>query len=42
MPIYMLDTDISSFVMKRENDVVLRRPIATPIIAVCISAITKS
>jgi tRNA(fMet)-specific endonuclease VapC len=39
---YMLDTDISSYVMKRSHDKVLRRLQKIPITAVCISVITKS
>jgi len=39
---YMLDTDISSYIMKRSHDAVLRRLQKVPIGAVCISVITKS
>ena len=39
---YMLDTDISSYIMKRSHDAVLRRLKNVPIGAVCISVITKS
>ena len=42
MPRYMLDTDTSSFIMKRSNDSVLRRLKKTPVTDVCISVITKS
>jgi tRNA(fMet)-specific endonuclease VapC len=42
MPEYMLDTDISSYIMKRSHDAVLRRLQKVPIGAVCISVITKS
>lgn len=42
MPEYMLGTDISSYIMKRSDDTVLRRLQKVPIDAVCISAITKS
>ena len=42
MPEYMLDTDISSYIMKRSHDAVLRRLQEVPIGAVCISVITKS
>ena|SRR5690242_18891911 len=42
MPVYMLDTDISSYVMKRSNDAVLIKLRGIPPEAVCISAITKS
>jgi tRNA(fMet)-specific endonuclease VapC len=39
---YMLDTDISSYIMKRSHDPVLRRLQDVPIGAVYISVITKS
>ncbi len=39
---YMLDTDISSYIMKRSNEAVLRRLQAVAVQDVCISAITKS
>jgi tRNA(fMet)-specific endonuclease VapC len=39
---YMLDTDISSYIMKRSHDAVLSRLQKVPIGAVCISVITKS
>jgi tRNA(fMet)-specific endonuclease VapC len=39
---YMLDTDISAYIMKRSHDGVLRRLTKVPISAVCISVITKS
>lgn len=39
---YMLDTDISSYIMKRSHDAVLRRLRKAPIGVVCISVITKS
>jgi tRNA(fMet)-specific endonuclease VapC len=42
MALYMLDTDISSYVMKRSHDAVLRRLRKTPVGDVCISVITKS
>lgn len=42
MPVYMLDTDISSYVMKRSHDSVLRRLQKVPVSDVCISVITKS
>ena len=42
MPRYMLDTDTSSYIMKRSNDSVLRRLKKTPVTDVCISVITKS
>jgi len=42
MAAYMLDTDISSYIMKRSNDAVLTRLQKLPVDAVCISVITKS
>ena len=42
MPRYMLDTDMSSYIMKRSNDSVLRRLRRTPVDDVCISVITKA
>jgi tRNA(fMet)-specific endonuclease VapC len=42
MPVFMLDTDISSYIMKRSHDSVLRRLQVVPVGDVCISAITKS
>jgi tRNA(fMet)-specific endonuclease VapC len=39
---YMLDTDISSYIMKRSHDGVLRRLQMVPIGVVSISVITKS
>jgi tRNA(fMet)-specific endonuclease VapC len=39
---YMLDTDTSSYIMKRSNDSVLKRLKRTPVSEVCISVITKS
>ena len=39
---FMLDTDISSYIMKRSHDAVLRRLQTVPVGAVCISVITKS
>jgi predicted nucleic acid-binding protein len=39
---YMLDTDISSYIMKRSHERVLRRLREVPIAAVCISVITKA
>jgi tRNA(fMet)-specific endonuclease VapC len=38
----MLDTDISSYIMKRTNGAVLRRLQTIPIGAACISVITKA
>lgn len=42
MPVFMLDTDISSYIMKRSHENVLRRLQTVPVREVCISAITKS
>lgn len=42
MAVYMLDTDISSYIMKRSHDSVLKRLQTVTIGEVCISAITKS
>jgi tRNA(fMet)-specific endonuclease VapC len=42
MAVYMLDTDISSYIMKRSNEAVLKRLEQTPIADVCVSVITKS
>jgi tRNA(fMet)-specific endonuclease VapC len=42
MAVYMLDTDISSYIMKRSHDAVLRRLGRVPVSDVCISVITKS
>jgi tRNA(fMet)-specific endonuclease VapC len=42
MPRYMLDTDTSSYIMKRSNDSVLKRLRKTSVTDVCISVITKS
>jgi len=42
MATYMLDTDISSYIMKRTHDPVLRKLQSVPIGDVCISVITKS
>lgn len=42
MSVYMLDTDISSYVMKRSNRAVLKKLERTNVDDVCISAITKS
>lgn len=42
MPRYMLDTDTSSYIMKRSNDAVLRRLQRVAVNDVCISVITKS
>jgi tRNA(fMet)-specific endonuclease VapC len=42
MPLYMLDTDTCSYIMKRSNDAVLKRLQKVPVSDVCISVITKS
>ena len=42
MPIYMLDTEISSYIMKRTDAAVLRRLQKVAVADVCVSAITKA
>lgn len=42
MPRFMLDTDISSYIMRRSNDAVLLRLKSVGVSDVCISSITKS
>jgi tRNA(fMet)-specific endonuclease VapC len=42
MPRYMLDTDTCSYIMKRSNDLVLKKLQKLPVSEVCISVITKS
>lgn len=42
MAMYMLDTDIASYIMKRSNDAVLRKLQTVPLSEVCISAIAES
>jgi tRNA(fMet)-specific endonuclease VapC len=42
MPRYMLDTDTSSYIMKRSDENVLKRLAAVAVSDVCISAITKA
>lgn len=42
MPVYMLDTDISSYIMKRSDAAVLRKLERVSVADVCISVITKS
>ena len=42
MALYMLDTDISSYIMKRSDDAVLRRLRSVAVSDVCVSAITKA
>ena len=39
---YMLDTDICSYVMKRSNDLLLKRLQKIPVSDVCVSVVTKS
>jgi len=39
---YMLDTDICSYVMKRSNDLLLKRLQKVPVSDVCVSVVTKS
>ncbi len=42
MPLYMLDTDTASYVMKRTNSNAIKRLRALPTDATCISAIVES
>jgi tRNA(fMet)-specific endonuclease VapC len=42
MAVYMLDTDISSYIMKRTHEMVLRKLQRVAVSDVCISAITKA
>ena len=42
MAVYMLDTDISSYIMKRTHSVVLKRLQTVAVSDVCVSAITKA
>ena len=42
MPVYMLDTDISSYIMKRSREAVLQKLKTVAVADVCISAITQS
>ena len=42
MPLYMLDTDISSYIMKRSHDAVLKKLGTVAVADVCISVITKA
>lgn len=39
---YMLDTDTSSYIMKRSSEAVLKRLQAVPVAEVCVSVVTKS
>jgi tRNA(fMet)-specific endonuclease VapC len=42
MPVFMLDTDIASYAMKRSNPAVLQKFQSLPVSALCISAISTS
>ena len=42
MAIFMLDTDIASYIMKRSDEAVLRRLQTVAVSDVCISAIAKA
>jgi tRNA(fMet)-specific endonuclease VapC len=42
MPLYMLDTDTCSYIMRRSNEGLLRRLEKVPVSDVCISVITKA
>lgn len=42
MAVYMLDTDISSYIMKRSRDAILKKLQQVAVGDVCISVITKS
>lgn len=42
MPLYMLDTDTCSYIMKRSHPTVLKRLQAVPVSNVCMSVITKA
>jgi tRNA(fMet)-specific endonuclease VapC len=42
MPLYMLDTDTCSYIMKRSHPTVLKRLQAVPVSDVCMSVITKA
>jgi tRNA(fMet)-specific endonuclease VapC len=42
MAVYMLDTDISSYIMKRADEAVLKKLQTVAVSEVCISAITKA
>ena len=42
MPLYMIDTDISSYMMKRSNRFVLERLQTVAVSDLCMSAVTKS
>jgi len=42
MPLFMLDTDTCSYIMKRSNPLVLKRLQSVPVRDVCISVVTKA
>src|SRR5208283_307357 len=42
MAVYMLDTDIASYIMKRSDDAVLKRLQTVRVSDVCLSAIAKA
>lgn len=42
MPLYMIDTDISSYILKRSDDAVLKRLQQVRVGEVCMSVITKA
>ena len=42
MAVYMLDTDIASYIMKRSNDRVVEKIKAIPVSTMCISAVAES
>ena len=42
MPLFMLDTDICSFVMKRSNEALLNKLAGVPLAQICMSVVTKA
>src|SRR4051812_48315955 len=42
MPLYMLDTDICSYILRRASDPLLRRLQSVAVSDVCISVVTKA
>lgn len=42
MPLYMLDTDTCSYIMRRSNEALVKRLARVPVSDICISVITKS
>ena len=42
MPLYMLDTDTCSYIMKRSHPLLLKRLQAVPVTDVCVSVVTKA